>query len=223
MTIDYSSIAIQPKPVRANFRDLDGQVFTRLTVIGFAGCDKRAVWFAQCECGQYIKVDGANLSNHHTQSCGCYKRDRISQTKQTHNLTQTPIYRVWSGLRNRCYNPNNRAYVHYGKRGIKVCEQWASFENFYADMGDIPEGMSLDRIDNNGDYSPENCRWATRKEQANNRRSSIHFTFKNETKTLSEWSDQYNLPFNLVNTRLRAYHWSLEKALTTPVRAYNRS
>ena len=126
-------------------------------------------------------------------------------------------YKRWESIIRRCYNQNCKGYKFYGERGIKVCDRWLNnFENFHEDMGDCPIGMSLDRIDNNGNYCKENCRWATKKQQAQNRRSSRMITYKNETKCLKEWAEKFNIIRSTLDVRLN-HGWDIEKALLTPI------
>ena len=131
-------------------------------------------------------------------------------------------YRSWSECRQRCENPNNRKWPSYGGRGIKVCARWASFANFLADMGERPDGHSLDRINNDGDYEPNNCRWATPSEQARNRRSSHTLTAFGETLTIAEWAERTGLKHHTIAWRINKLGWTAERALSTPLRYRSR-
>lgn len=154
--------------------DLAGGVYSELTVVAFNSVSdnkKFVYWDCICSCGKATVVSATNLRSGHTKSCGHLLS--TSPAGFTHGRSRTKEYRIWNGMKSRCGNPVNKDYPRYGGRGITVCDQWAtSFEVFFADMGLCPEGHSLDRIDNDKGYSPDNCRWATVKQQMSNRRPS---------------------------------------------------
>jgi hypothetical protein len=152
------------------FDNISGRRFGRL--IANVRIGKK--WLCACDCGQTKEINPSNLKRGFTKSCGCMNREmsakRNAMLKQTHGMTNSVEYKTWQGMHQRCGNPKDKDYRHYGARGITVCERWGSFQNFYEDMGDKPDGLSIDRIDNDAGYSLDNCRWATPVTQANNKR-----------------------------------------------------
>lgn len=135
-------------------------------------------------------------------------------TRLTHGKSYHPIYNVWGGMIARCHNPRYHAYPRYGARGIAVCDRWRTFENFYADMGDAPAGFTLDRIDNDKGYSPENCRWADRKTQSNNRGNNVRIEFNGESLTMSQWAERIGITRSNLRIRIKRLQWPIERALT---------
>ena len=161
--------------------NLTNKKFGRLTAIentGKRGSNNRFIWLCKCECGKYKEVNSKDLLRKHTKSCGCLNNEKRTQTgksTKTHGHTcdrkQTLTYNSWMSMKYRCLNPKQKGYEYWGGRGITICERWMKFENFLEDMGERPEGMTLDRIDNDGNYEHSNCKWSTLKEQNNNRRN----------------------------------------------------
>jgi hypothetical protein len=203
--------------------DMTGQKHGRLTVIEMAGHNKhnQRLWRCVCDCGKDAEVLGFLLRQGQTQSCGCLHREVIASVSKTHGKSKSKIWSIHRSMMDRCYLPTSHAYGHYGGRGIYVCDRWHDFENFYADMGDKPVGMSLDRSDNNGPYSPENVRWANSKDQANNKRSNVVLEYLGRQQTMQQWCDELGLKISTVWARLNLYGYSVDKALTAGWRAKN--
>ena len=158
--------------------DYRGKRVGRLKVLNIIGRDEAndIVWLCRCECGNELSVKSVYLKMRTVRSCGCLAKELAGNRLRTHGMTKTREFKTWDSMKQRCYNPNSKHYPDYGARGIKVCDRWLeSFENFYDDMSEKPEGMSIDRIDVNLDYEPDNCKWSTTKEQNNNMRHTLRF------------------------------------------------
>ena len=198
--------------------DLMGKTCGRLTVVGRSKREVKsgkAYWSCLCSCGEAVIARSDHLRSGRIVSCGCRKHE---PTTQTHGMTGTTEYMCWCSMRQRCVNPNQKAYKNYGGRGIKICPEWDDFSVFLKDMGYAPKGLELDRIDNEGNYTPENCHWTTRKRNTNNRRSSVNIRYNGMTKTMSEWAEYLDKPYPTVANRLAA-GWSTERTFETPTRS----
>lgn len=200
----------------------------RLIITEFAGIKvtpmgvRRTLWRCLCDCGGETTISAKIIAAKTSQSCGCLQKERVSISAKTHGESKTKLYKVWTAMRQRCNNPNDQQYENYGARGITVCDRWnASFASFKADVGVGRRGLSLDRIDNNKGYGPDNFRWATGSEQLSNTRRTIHIAHNGETMTLKQWSVRLGFPYMTLARRLKA-GWTVEKSIETPINL-NRS
>jgi hypothetical protein len=202
-----------------HFVDISGENFGRLTAHNVVGRNRhnQLLWHCTCECGREKEVLGFLLRRGDVQSCGCLHKDAVRAFCVTHDMSGTPIYAVWRSMMQRCYDKNSHAYQRYGGRGINVCERWQNFLGFYSDMGDRPEGMSLERVDNNGDYCLENVIWASAKTQARNRRSTVFLEFKSQRKSMAEWAEEFDMKIQTLWARVNR-GLSVEEALTGRMR-----
>ena len=204
------------------FKDLTGLTFGHWFVVCRKGTVKsvpkssHATWICRCVCGTQRILRTTDLSTGHPASCGC-KRGRHQHTRRGY---RSPVYAAWMGMKGRCEQPSNPGFTHYKTRGIKICKRWQIFENFLEDMGPLPgTGYTLDRWpDNTGDYKPGNCRWATRQEQANNRVTNVHLTYKGHDFTLAELARETGVSKELLRSRLfrSKQKWTVEGAIATP-------
>ena len=195
-----------------------GDRFGRLVVI--QPSSRKHYYDCVCDCGKTVSVNYYRMRDGITQSCGCLHSDRTREVNSTHGMSKKRVFKIWSNMRNRCNNPNSPIYERYGGRGIKVCKRWdESFTAFLEDMGEPPgDKYSIDRIDNNGNYEPSNCRWATIKEQARNRRSSAIIQFNGKDITLAELAEITGVKYNLLESRIEKYGWTVEEAVSIPSR-----
>jgi len=190
--------------------NLQGFYFGSLTVLDLSKSKGNgAMWLCQCKCGTQKTIRASDMVQGKIKSCGCETIERMSKSHTTHGMKNTKTYRTWQAMKNRC----NRINQDYSCRGITYDERWESFENFYLDMGEVPEGMSIDRIDVNGNYTKENCRWATREQQANNTRANIFIEWNGKRQTRTQWERELNMKPTTLKKRLQK-GWSLEKAMT---------
>lgn len=189
-----------------------GSKFARLTITGEAErsfCGSRR-WSWRCDCGNEGSSQMVAIKRGATKSCGCYSKSIDRKIPGSRN--RNPLYQVWRSMRDRCNLPSIKTYKHYGGRGIKVCDRWNDFDVFVSDMGPRPIGATLERKDTNGNYEPENCRWASHKEQMNNMRKNVILEIGGETLTVAQASEKYGIPYYRLYFRIRK-GWPVEKAI----------
>ncbi len=200
-----------------NASDLTGRRFGRLVALAPVGrSGRRVMWMCQCDCGKEHAVGADHLTRNMTISCGCHRK-QMTADRRTHGMSRSPEYGIWSNMKTRCYNPHVDSYADYGARGIVVCDAWrSSFEAFIADMGRRPGPKhELDRIDNSGPYSPQNCRWVTRRQNANNKRSNILLTVDGVTRAIGEWATLMGVSYSMILRRVMS-KWPDRDAVLIP-------
>lgn len=218
-----------------NFIDLTGKTFGKLKVFERSENTKRgqAQWKCVCDCGNVCIVVGSSLQRRATTSCGCYRKEisKINLNRCKHGKRNSRVYNSWRGIKGRCYNPKNNEYKRYGGRGIKVCDEWLDkengFINFYNYVSKLPHygepGYSINRIDNDGNYAPNNVEWSDDITQANNKRNNCKIHYSGEEHTMAEWERILGFPKDLIKNRIRR-GWPVERALTEkPKKRKNRN
>jgi hypothetical protein len=199
-------------------QDLTGNQFGRLTVVRSEGKGNygKYLWLCRCSCGNTIISSTSQLNNGNTRSCGCLKREMVVNKNKIHGMAHTPIYNVWSAMKNRCLNPNDKQYKDYGGKGVKICDKWLTFEGFYEDIGSTyAKGLTIERKDYNGDYCPENCIWTDRFTQANNTSRNRYETVNGITDSLANLCRRFGFTYATIQHRLQR-GWSIEEAFNTP-------
>ena len=201
-------------------KDITGNVYGRLTVVSLEELRRgKAFWRCQCECGNTSVVAGDKLRRGITKSCGCLQNElrHEGSNHRTHGMTKTKLYVMWCNMKARCHSVNSSMYYCYGERGISVCEEWRnSFDEFrrWAFSTGYSEGLSIERIDVDGNYEPKNCKWVPLKDQSLNQRRSHRVTAFGKTQTIKEWADESGLKYDTIERRINQYGWTPEEALT---------
>lgn len=201
--------------------DLTNQRYGRLTIIKYAySKNDRKYWHCKCDCGNEKVISSHDIRLGRTKSCGCLKKENSANMLRTHGATDTRLYHIWCSMKQRCLKPtSNKHKKNYFDRGICICDEWTVFENFqkWALENGYQDNLTIDRIDNNGNYCPENCRWVDYKTQANNKSSNRLITYNGETKTVAQWADKIGMKYNCLIMRL-CNGWTVEEAITIPLK-----
>lgn len=202
-----------------NFKNLLNKKFGKLTVVSLDHLGKGGTfWLCECECGHHKVVRGSHLTAGDVKSCGCLRKEVLDST--THGMSYSRLYSSWASIKKRCLLVTNKSYKSYGGRGITICDEWKeSFEAFrdWALANGYDDTLTIDRIDNDGNYEPSNCRWVNAKTQARNRSTNTLITFNGETRCVSEWAEMKGMSNGALLERLRK-GWSIERALTQKIR-----
>lgn len=199
-------------------KGLEGQRFGRLMILRDSGMRRggNIMYLCACDCGNEILTTLTHLKSGHTQSCGCLQKERTSAASKTHGMSNSRLYRIWANMKSRCLNPNVPCYVNYGARSIGVCEEWknsfSKFEAWALSFG-YDDSLTIDRIDSNLSYSPQNCRWVDDSTQRNNKRNNHLVTYLGTTLTCKQWSEKTGISDKTIRDRLNRYGWSPGRAL----------
>jgi hypothetical protein len=196
-----------------------GKKFNRLQVLHITKPNRHGqrMWLCECDCGNFKAVRATNIVSGSTKSCGCVRKENGLK----HGGHGTGVYQSWYSMMDRCYKSKYKCHALYAAKGITVCDRWHDFVNFREDMGERPEGLTLDRRDNSKGYFPENCRWITNKEQQRNKDNNRYLTYEGKTLTIGEWGEIVGISGSIIHSRIRI-GWTTEEALTIPVSSSNR-
>lgn len=201
---------------------LKNKKFSRLLVLEDVGTDEigRSIWLCKCDCGTIKTLPGVSIVRGNTKSCGCLSREKAKESKNfTHNESKTNLYRKWVDIKTRCYNKNHKNYKYYGGRGIIMCDEWLDYVNFkeWALGNGYRKHLTIERIDNNSNYCPENCTWIPKIEQSNNQQHTRIITYNGKTQTMSAWARELNIKVGTLSRRLCS-GWTINRALTEKVK-----
>lgn len=205
--------------------DLSGRKFGQLTVVRRGKTIKRnnggtiPYWVCICDCGKQVEIVGGDLKSGRTQSCGCYQREAARKYHTKHNMCGTRLHGIWLDMKRRCRNNKRPCYGRYGGRGITICDEWNEFIPFknWALLNGYADNLTIDRIDNDGDYEPDNCRWVTMEIQANNNSKNRILEYEGETHTMAEWAKILNISYSTIRCRVKR-NWPMERIVSTPQR-----
>ena len=202
--------------------DYTGQKFNRMTAISYSHTLKsHRYWKCKCECGNYTIVQIRAVVSGNTKSCGCYNKEKVQKTgkaNKTHGYSTSKIYKLWWSIVQRCNNKKSKMYKDYGAKGIKICEEWLKFDNFLKEMGDRPSNLyTVRRINIDKDYEVSNCKWAIYE------RNGMLIEYDEKKQTLSKWAEELNVDVGVLYRRVVLKHWSMERAITTPVIKYKKN
>ena len=214
----------------SRLKNLVGMKFGRLVVLERADNKIKkngkslVMWRCLCKCGNIKVVSRDSLLSSRVQSCGCLRAEKTSERRFKHGLRRTQLYNVWANIKTRCYNPKKDTYIYYGGKGITMCQEWLddfkAFYNWSINNG-YKKGLTIDRLNPNGNYEPSNCRWVTVSQQQNNKLNNHIIEYNGEVHTLAEWSKLLNLTYGALYRRIQYLNWSIERAFTTSIKDMN--